>query len=187
MRLNFGAKNWMYPMPVLMIGTYNEDGTANVMNAAWGGILGADLIAICVDESHKTTENIKARQAFTVAFADETHVVEADYLGIVSGNDVPNKLEKAGLHTVKSELVDAPIIEEFPMAFECEMISYDDETEILLGRLVNLSADEKILDDQHCIDYQKLSPITYDPVNHKYIKLGDVVGNAFCDGQKIAE
>lgn len=185
MRMNFGVKNWMYPMPVLMIGTYNEDGTANVMNAAWGGILGADLIAICVDESHKTTENLKARKAFTVAFADEAHVVEADYVGLVSGSDVPDKLEKAGLHTIKSDLVDAPIIEEFPMSFECEMLSYDDETEILMGRIINLSADERILDDNRSIDYQKFNPITYDPVNHKYIKLGDVVGDAFSDGQKI--
>ncbi|MBR5315407.1 MAG: flavin reductase family protein [Firmicutes bacterium] len=185
MRMNFGVKNWMYPMPVLMIATYNEDGTANVMNAAWGGILGADLIAICVDEGHKTTENIKVRNAFTVSFAGEANVVEADYVGLVSGKDLPNKLEKAGLHPVQSDFVDAPLIEEFPMTFECEVVSYDDETEILLGRIVNLSAREDILDETKSIDYQKFSPITYDPVNHKYIKLGEVVGQAFCDGNRI--
>ena len=100
MRMNFGVKPWMYPMPVLIIGTYNEDGTVNAMNAAWGGIVGADKIAICVDAGHKTTANFKARNAFTVSFADAAHVAEADYVGITSGNDVPDKVERAGLHAV---------------------------------------------------------------------------------------
>lgn len=185
MRMNFGIKPWMYPMPVLIIGTYNEDGVANAMNAAWGGIVGADKIAICVDLSHKTTENIKARKAFTVSFADAAHVVEADYVGIVSGNDIPDKLDKAGLHTYKSELVDAPIIEEFPMTLECEVESYDDETEILIGRILNVSADESILDEDGNVDPAKFGPITFDPVNNTYVKLGEVVGAAFSDGAKI--
>ena len=185
MRMNFGVKPWMYPMPVLIIGTYNEDGTVNAMNAAWGGIVGADKIAICVDPGHKTTANFKARNAFTVSFADAAHVAEADYVGITSGNDVPDKVERAGLHAVKSDIVDAPVIEEFPMSLECEVVSYDDETEILIGQILNVSADECVLDESGNIDPAKFGPITFDPVNNTYIKLGETVGAAFSDGAKI--
>ena len=117
--------------------------------------------------------------------ADANNVVAADYVGIVSGNNVPDKLEKANWHTTKSEFVDAPIIDELAMTLECKLISYDKESELLLGEIVNVSVDEKVLDDQGKIDPEKLEPITFDPVNNAYLKLGTKVGNAFKDGNKI--
>lgn len=184
MRKNFGAKSWLYPMPVLMIGTYGADGTPDVMNAAWGGMSEDGEISICVDDAHKTAENFVARGAFTVSVATADYVTECDYLGVVSGNDVSDKVVRAGFHTVKSEFVDAPLVEELPMALECELIRYDVPTCRLVGRIVNVCADEKILTDGK-IDPAKLRPITYDPVNHDYLVLGEKVGNAFSDGLKL--
>ena len=185
MRKNFGAKPFLYPMPVLIIATYGEDGTPDAMNAAWGSIADMNRIAIYLSAEHKTTKNILARKAFTVSMADASHVVEADYVGIVSANTVPDKLVKAGLHTVKSEYVDAPLIEEFPMALECKLVSFDEESELAIGEIVNVCADESILDEKGNIDPAKLNPITYDPVNHAYLTLGEKVGNAFSDGKKL--
>ncbi|MBR4079044.1 MAG: flavin reductase family protein [Christensenellaceae bacterium] len=185
MRKNFGAKSWMYPMPVLIIATYNEDGTPNAMNAAWGCIADSDKIAIYVAQDHKTMKNILSRGAFTVSMADAAHMAAADYVGIVSGNDVPDKFEKSGLHAEKSGFVDAPLITELPMALECTLDSYDTDTELLIGEIVNVCADEKILNDAGKIDPAKLRPITYDSVNHDYIVLGEKVGNAFHDGAQL--
>ena len=185
MRKNFGAKPWVYPMPVLMIATYGEDGTADAMNAAWGGISDDTQISMCLSASHKTVKNLLARKAFTVSMADAAHVSACDYLGIVSGNDVPNKLEKAGFHTTKSELVDAPLIDELPMALECRLISYDAESCRLVGEIVNVSAEERVLDKDGKIDPSRLDPITFDPVHHVYLRLGEKAGNAFKDGMKL--
>lgn len=185
MRKNFGAKPILYPMPVFIIATYSEDGTPDAMNAAWGGIGEENEIFICLDPSHKTTKNILLRKAFTVSMADAAHVVECDYVGVVSANDVPDKLVKCGFHTTKSELVDAPIIDELPMALECELISYDEESCHLFGRIINVSADESVLNEAGKIDPKKLRPITYDSMNHEYLELGAKAGNAFKDGLKL--
>lgn len=185
MRKNFGPKSFLYPMPVLIIATYNDDGTPNAMNAAWGCIADADKIAIYLESSHKTVKNILARKAFTVSMADAEHVVASDYVGVVSGNNDADKFEKSGFTSFKSEFVDAPLIEQLPMALECKMISYDTETELMIGEIVNICADEKILNEKGKIDPFKLRPITYDPVNHDYITLGEKVGNAFEDGLKL--
>ena len=182
MRKNFGAKPMCYPMPVFIIGTYGIDGTPDAMNAAWGGISEEQEISICVSEDHKTTENILARKAFTVSMATAKYMKECDYLGIVSGNKVPDKFHKAGFHATKSEFVDAPIIDELPMALECELISYDPETCRLVGKIVNVSADESVLGENGKVDVSKLQPITYDPMNHHYLALGEIVGQAFHDG-----
>lgn len=184
MRKDFGAKPFLYPMPVLIIATYGADGTPNAMNAAWGCIADAKQIAIYVAGEHKTTENILERKAFTVSMADAANVVPADYVGVVSGNDVPNKLEKTGWHLTPSARVDAPVIEELPMTLECRLVSFDKESELLIGEIVNVSADESILTDGK-IDPAKLQPITYDPVNHNYLTLGEKVGKAFSDGKKL--
>ena len=182
MRKNFGAKPMCYPMPVFIIGTYNADGTPNAMNAAWGGISEEQEISICVSEDHKTTENILARKAFTVSMATEQYVAACDYVGIVSGSKVPDKFQRAGFHATKSDFVDAPLIDELPMALECELISYDPESCRLVGRIVNVSADESVLGDNGKVDVTKLRPITYDAMNHDYLVLGAKVGNAFHDG-----
>ena len=185
MRKNFGAKPLLYPQPVFIIATYGEDGTPNGMNAAWGGLTESNELTICISEDHKTTANILARGAFTVSMADEAHVAACDYVGVVSGNDVPNKMEIAGFTTFRSEFVDAPIIAELPMAVECKLKSYDAQTCRLIGEIVNVSADESVLGENGKVDAAKLRPITYDPMNHKYIALGEIAGNAFSDGLKL--
>ena len=182
MRKNFGPKTACYPMPVYIIATYNADGSPNAMNAAWGGISEEKEISICIDSSHKTAENLIARGAFTVSMATAKYMAACDYVGIVSGNKEPDKFAKAGFHAAKSEFVDAPIIEELPMALECKVISYDPETCRLVGEIVNVCADESILTDGK-VDVSKLQPITYDPMNHHYLVLGEKVGQAFHDGK----
>ena len=185
MRKNFGANPYLYPMPVLIIATYGTDGTPDAMNAAWGSIADSNRIAMYLAAEHKTVKNILARRAFTVSMADAAHVVEADYVGIVSGNKVPDKVERAGFHTTRSAYVDAPLIDELPMALECKLVSFDKETELLIGEIVNISVDEKILGENGKIDPAKLQPITYDPVNRHYYVLGEKVGNAFKDGAAL--
>ena len=184
MKKNLGAKTVMFPMPVLIIATYNSDGTANAMNAAWGGIHDTNQIGICIAPEHKTAQNILERKAFTVSMADAAHVVECDYVGIVSGNKEKDKLKKAGLTVSKSEFVDAPVINELGMCLECELVSYDVKTGCLVGNIINVCADENVITDDK-IDADKLEPITYDPENHTYRKLGQIVGKAFSDGKKI--
>ncbi len=185
MRKNFGPRPFLYPQPVLIIGSYNEDGTADAMNAAWGGISESNQISMCLSAGHKTVKNILTRGAFTVSMADEAHVTECDYVGIVSANDVPDKLAKSGLHTTKSEFVDAPLIDELPMALECRLVSYEEESCRLIGEIVNVCADESVLSEDGKIDPSKLKPITFDPVNGVYLGLGEKVGNAFMDGKQL--
>ncbi len=184
MRKNFGAKTWLYPMPVLMVSAYDEEGKPCCMNAAWGGIYDTDQIMICLDEGHKTTKSIVSSGAFTVGIADEEHVLEADFVGIVSGNDDPCKMEKAGLTCIPSEFVSAPVVTDFPMTLECELIKFNEDG-ICIGRIVNVSAEERILDEKGNIDPARLRPITYDPVGHRYMGLGKVVGRAFYDGKGL--
>ena len=185
MRKNFGAKPWTYPQPVFILAAYGEDGTPNAMNAAWGGISDDREISLCISAGHKTTADILARKAFTVSMATAAQVVPCDYVGIASGNNVPNKLEKAGWHTTKSEYVDAPLIDKLPMAVECRLVSYVPESCRLVGEIVNVSADESVLDAQGKIDPDKLEPITFDPIHNTYRKLGEKVGNAFRDGAAL--
>ena len=184
MRKNFGSQHWLFPQPVLMIATYNEDGTPDIMNAAWGGISDSDEISISISNTHKTAKNLLKRGAFTVSFATAEQVAACDYVGLVSGNKVPDKFARAGFHAVKSEFVDAPLVEELPMALECRVRSYDTETDILRGEIVNVCADETILTDGK-IDPAKLRPIVFDPVNHDYIELGAKAGKAFGEGNKL--
>lgn len=185
MRKNFGAKPICYPQPVFILAAYDENGVPNAMNAAWGGISEDQEISICVSADHKTTLNILEKKAFTVSMATAEQMVACDYVGIVSGNKVPDKFTKAGFHATKSEFVDAPLIDELPMAMECELTSYDPETCRLVGRIVNVSADEAILNEKGKVDPMKLRPITFDPMNNTYLVLGEKVGNAFKDGLQI--
>lgn len=185
MKKNFGAKPWTYPQPVFIVASYDENGIPDAMNAAWGGISNDTELSLCLSAGHKTVKNIKARGAFTVSMADAAHVAECDYLGLISANDVPNKLEIAGFHTSKAEFVDAPLIEELKMTLECRLVSYDDNSCRLVGEIVNVCADEDILGANGKIAVQKLDPITFDPVTNEYIRLGDTVGKAFGEGLKI--
>lgn len=184
MRKDFGSKTWLYPMPVLIVAAYDSEGKPNAMTAAWGGIYTDDKVGICISEGHKTTRNILASKAFSVSMATAKEVTACDYIGITSGNKVPDKLERAGFHTVPSKHVNAPVIEELPMTMECEFVSYDEESNFLVGRIINISADESILTDER-IDIDKLQPISYDPVSHSYRTIGEKVGNAFSDGKQL--
>lgn len=186
MRKNFGAKTWLYPMPVLIVGTYDENGVPNAMNAAWGGIYDTDQVMICLAHDHKTTENIKKTGAFTVSMATAKTAVPCDYVGIVSANDVSDKFARAGFHATEGEHVHAPVIEELPMTLECKLIKFNEDG-ICVGEIVNISADESILDEKGKIDAEKLDPICYDSVTHAYRRLGEKVGQAFSDGQQIKQ
>lgn len=185
MRKNFGAKPFMYPQPVLIIGTYNEDTTANAMNAAWGCISDMNQVTLYLSATHKTVENILRDGEFSVSMADEAHVVEADFVGVVSANKEKNKIEKARLHCQKSEFVNAPVFEEFPLTLECKMISYDKEAECMIGEIINTSAEARILDEQGNIDPSKLKAISFDAANNAYYVVERKVGNAFKDGLRL--
>ena len=175
----------MAPMPVLIIGTYDENGVPNAMNAAWGTQCDLDKIIIFLSK-HKTTENLKIKEAFTIAFATKETLVESDYFGIVSGRNF-NKIEQAGFHAHKAEFVDAPVFEEYPVTMECEMLSMDDEggDYRLIGKVVNVVAEESVLDGRGRVDLEKLHLISYDSVTRCYRVLGYVVGHAFRDGLTI--
>ena len=178
MKKDFGVKTWLYPMPVLMIATYNEDGSPNVMNAAWGGTGGEELLTICIDNTHRTWANIAARKAYTVSVGTVAQVKACDYLGCVSGNKVADKVAKSGLHVSKSAHVDAPVIDELPLVFECELVSMDDETCLVIGKVVNVACDESALTNNQP-DAEKIAPITYDPVTPVYRPLGKPLAQAF--------
>ena len=182
MRKNFGAKPLLYPQPVFIIAAYDENGVPCAMNAAWGGISESDEVSMCLSPDHKTVKNILTRGAFTVSMAMAETVVACDYVGVVSGNDVPDKFARAGFHAVKGEFVDAPLIEELPMAVECRLKSYDPVSCRMVGEIVNVCADESVLGENGKVDPDKLRPITFDPMNNRYLVLGEKVGNAFRDG-----
>lgn len=185
MRKNFGPKPHLYPQPVLILAAYDENGVPCAMNAAWGGISGSNEISMCISAGHKTTKNVLLKKEFTVSMATADYAKECDYVGVISGNDVPNKLEVAGFHTVKSEFVDAPIIEELKMALECRLKSYDPETARMVGEIVNVSADESVLNEEGVVCPYKLRPIVFDSMNKTYLAPGEVVGHAFKDGFKV--
>ncbi len=182
MRKNIKTTEGIFPMPVLLIATYNEDDSVNVMNAAWGTMASRNQVILNLTETHKTVKNIKARKAFTISIADSNHVVEADYFGVVSGNDTPNKFENSGLTATKSENIDAPIINEFPICMECEFIEYGDFG--VLANVVNISVDENVMNGDN-IDISKISAIAFDPYTHGYYKITERVGEAFKDGFKL--
>lgn len=187
MRKNLGAKPYIYPQPVLIVATYSEEGKADAMNVAYGGIVNSNRLQINIGVRHKTSDNIRAKGAFTVGIADVKNLVAADYVGIVSGHDEPEKMEKSGFHIVKSEFVDAPVIQELPVSLDCkvEEINQYDATLRIVAEIVNVSADEAVLDEAGNIDPARLGAISYDPAGHKYLKLGEAVGTAFSDGNQL--
>lgn len=187
MRKNLKAKAYIYPLPVLIIGTYDENGVADAMNAAWGTVCDSAQVSICLSSGHKTVKNLLKTKAFTVAIADRKNVVAADFVGVVSATVDPDKLSKTHWHITKSEFVHAPIIQELPLVLECKLVRYDTETEICIGEVVNVSVDESILDENGKIDLTKFQPICYDCDTHGYYTLGERVGNAFSDGLKLKQ
>ena len=183
MRKDLGAKPYIYPQLVMIIGTYDKEMKPNAMNAAWGGMADYDKIMVCMS-NHKTTENIEIHKEFTVSFGDSSHVVACDYVGIVSQNKVPDKMEKSGFTTQKANFVNAPIINELPLCLECKLLKVVEE-DLYIAQIINVSADESILDENGKISLEKFIPICYDPASHGYYKVQGRVGNAFSDGKKL--
>lgn len=176
----------IFPMPVLMVATFNEDDTVDVMNAAWGTMLNRDTVALNLSETHKTVENIKARKGFVVHVADAKHVVEADYFGVVSGNTEKDKFKKSGLTFEKSTLVDAPIINEFAVAIECEFVEYQKDNNGIgvIGKVIRTSVDEEHFDNDK-VNVDSLEAIAFDPYTLGYYKVAGRVGNAYKDGLQL--
>lgn len=184
MRKDMNRRPLIYPQPVLIIGTYNDDGTPNAMNAAWGSVGDDHQVFLCLSADHATTKNMLKRKAFTVQIADEKNMVASDYVGIVSGNKDPDKFQKSGLHAERSQHVDAPVLTDYAISMECELDSYDTEHCHYFGNIVHTSVDESVLTDGK-IDITKLRPLTFDIDNAKYVALGPIVGNAFREGQAL--
>lgn len=186
MRKQLNITEGIFPMPVLMIATYNEDGSVNVMNAAWGTMQARDIVALNLSESHKTVKNIKARGGFTVSIADSSHVVEADYFGVESGNRVADKFAKSGMTASKSDVVDAPIINEFPLCLECKFIEYqgDEYGCGVIGKVLKVTADESVMDGDK-LNMSLVNAIAFDPYTHGYYKVTERVGEAFKDGLQL--
>ena len=176
----------IFPMPVLLIATFNEDGTVNVMNAAWGTMVSRDIVALNLTETHTTVQNIKARKGFVIHIADAKHVTEADWFGVVHGSKEPDKFAKSGMSYEKSVLVDAPVINELPVAMECEFMEYQDgDTGLgVIGKVLRTSVEEANIKDGK-VDVDSLEAIAFDPYTHGYYKVGGRVGDAFKDGLKL--
>ncbi len=183
-RKNYGAKPLSYPQPVWIIATYDENGVPDAMNAAWGGISESDEISVCLSANHKTCKNFALTGAFTIAMADAKHVAGCDYVGIASGNEVPDKFARAGFTATKSEFVNAPVINELAVSMECRVKSYDPESCILKGEIVNVSVDEDVLTNGKP-DVSKVQPIAFDPFNGTYHVLGACVGKAWGAGKEL--
>ncbi len=187
MKKDLGVVQAVWPMPVLMVAAYNEDGTVNVMNAAWGMICESDQIALFLDPGHKTSKDIVARKAFTVALADRAHIEAADFFGIASGNTMPDKFARSGLTARRSAFVDAPVIEEFPGVMECELKDVVEKGDFIcyVGRIVNTAAEERVLDEKGKIDVTKLDALMFDQFRHGYYTVGEQAGQAWNAGKGL--
>ena len=197
---SFKSTAWLLPQPVLIIGTFDKEGKPNAMNAAWGGQWDMHEIIISLG-SHQTTDNLAENPEFTVAFATTETMVASDYVGIVSGRNTPDKMEKTGWTIEKAPNVNAPVFKEFPMTLECRVKQKGGNRDVdnivgghldksetgyyLVAEIVNILCDEKYLAEDGKPDVEKMELITFDPVHHTYIQLGKTVGNAFSDGKQL--
>lgn len=187
MKKDLGVKPYLFPMPVLMIATYGDDGTVDVMNMAWGGICAENMVSLNIDTDHKTAKNIKKRDAFTLSIADVPHIQAADFFGIASGNKMEDKFARSGLTAVKSEKVDAPVVQEFPLTLECNVV--EDKMEVyghhVLGEIVGVLADESVLDETGKVDASKLNAFVFDQFRSGYYAIGEKVGQAWHTGAPL--
>ncbi len=187
MKKELGIHPYAFPMPVLMISTYGEDGKVDVMNMAWGGICAENMVALNIDEDHKTAKNIKARGAFTLSVADIPHIEAADFFGIATGNKMEDKFERSGLHAVKSQKVDAPVVEEFPLTLECKVVECQQTVYgfRVLGEIVGVLAEEDVLDSKGKVDPTRLNAFVFDQFQSGYYAIGEKVGQAWNTGAKL--
>ena len=184
---DLGVKPYLFPMPVLMIATYCDDGSVDVMNMAWGGICDENMVALNISESHKTSQNIKKRMAFTLSIADIDHIEAADFFGIATGNKMNDKFERSGLHAEKSSRVDAPVITDFPITLECKVkeLQHSDSGFRVVGEIINVLADEKVLDEKGRVDPTKLNAFVFDQFQSGYYAIGEKVGQAWKTGANL--
>jgi flavin reductase (DIM6/NTAB) family NADH-FMN oxidoreductase RutF len=184
---NLGVNPFVFPMPVLMISTYGENDKVDVMNMAWGGICAENMVALNIGEDHKTSENIKSRKAFTLSIADIPHMKEADFFGIATGNKMTDKFERSGLTAVKSANVDAPVVTEFPLTLECKVVECQNTVYgfRVLGEIVNVLADENVLDEKGKVDPTKLNAFVFDQFQNGYYAIGEKVGQAWNSGADL--
>ena len=184
MKKDLGVQPYLFPMPVLMIATYDENGRVDVMNMAWGGICAENMVSLNISAGHKTSKNVKKTGAFTLSVADAAHIEAADFFGIASGNKMEDKFERSGLTAVKSEKVNAPIVQEFPLTLECRVV--EDKEEVyghhVIGEIVGVLADEKVLGENGKVDPAKLGAFAYDPFQNGYYAIGEKVGQAWHTG-----
>ena len=187
MKKDLGVKPYLFPMPVLMIATYGEENKVDVMNMAWGGICAENMVSLNIDDDHKTSENIRRRGAFTLSVADIAHIEAADFFGIATGNKMEDKFERSGLTAVKSEKVDAPIVQEFPLTLECRVV--EDRMEVyghhVIGEIVGVLADENVLDEKGRVDPKKLNAFAFDQFQSGYYAIGEKVGQAWHIGAPL--
>ncbi|MBO6301426.1 MAG: flavin reductase family protein [Ruminiclostridium sp.] len=184
MRKNLGTQPALFPMPVVIVAAYGADGSVCAMNAAWAQICDMDKIALFIDKDHKTTKNIYETRAFTVSIADVPNMAPADFFGIATGNKMPDKFERSGCHAVKSEFVNAPVITEFPVALECEFAEEIDTPNIhaVVGKIVNVSAEESVVGDKDKILPEKVNALIFDQYRNGYFAVGEKVGQAWNAG-----
>lgn len=187
MKREIGVQPALYPMPVLMIATYNEDDTVDVMNMAWGGICAHDMVALNISRGHKTAKNLEARGAFTLSVADVAHLDESDYFGIASGNKVADKFERTGMTATKSSRVDAPVVDQYPITLECSVVEMQEQPYGLrvLGKIENVLADEVVLNEDGKVDPVKLNAFAFDQFQSGYYALGEKVGQAWSSGKRF--
>lgn len=189
MKKDLGVQATVFPMPVLMVAAYDENDKVNVMNVAWGQICAADRIYLAIGKGKKTLSNIQKTGAFTVAFADRAHMEEADFFGIASGNKIDDKFERTGFTAVMSDKVHAPVIEEFPLTMECEFLEEVDTEYIhgVVGRIVNVKAEESVLDEEGKVDVTKLHALMFDQYRHGYYEVGEHAGQAWNAGMGLMD
>ena len=187
MKKDLGVLPALMPMPVAIVAAYGEDGKVCAMNAAWAQICDMDKIMLCIDEDHKTTKNIRHSKAFTVSIADVENMAAADFFGIATGNKMPDKFEKSGCHAVKSEFVNAPVITEFPVTMECELAEIVDTENLhaVVGKIVNVLADEKVLGEDGKVCPEKINALIFDQFRSGYYAVGEKVGQAWNAGKDL--
>lgn len=187
MKKNLPVQPALFPMPTLMIGTYNPDDSVDVMMMAWGGICDMDMVALNLEAAHKTVQNLRDRMAFTLAVPGADTLAASDYLGIVSANEEPRKFEKSGLHAVKAETVDAPVVTEYPLTLECRVVEFQNQPYGLrvLGKIVNVVAEESVLTEDGKVDAGKLNAFAFDPYNNGYYAIGSQIGKAWDAGADL--
>lgn len=187
MKKDVGIKPYVFPMPVLMIASYDNENVVDVMNMAWGGVCAQNMVSLNIGEDHKTAKNIKQRGAFTLSIADIPHIKEADFFGIASGNTMKDKFERTGLTATKSEKVDAPIVEEFPLTLECKVVEAKQEVYgfHVIGEIVGVLADEQVLDERGRIDPTKLQAFVFDQFQNGYYAIGEKIGQAWNIGASL--